>query len=439
MKALLISANQCIDPYPVYPLGMGVMAQVLTDSGVEVVQKDILVHGSSGIQSTLETEVFDLIGISIRNIDTVNSSAGNTTLTGAAFELVKLCRKFSSAKIVLGGAGFTLYPERIMALSGADFGIVGEGEESMRKVLRMLEKGEDGPTLIRSECPVQSPALYDGEILDHYCKKTHIISMQTKRGCPFNCVYCTYPKLEGRSVRQRDTGAICRQIRELKERYPEALFFFVDSIFNDSKGEYKIFLEEMMKQCGKVPFSCFITPEALTAEDIDLLHRAGLVLADIGIDAASDTTLRGMGKNFTFAHALDCVKQMQQLDIGISCSVIVGAPGESYETLEEGIRNLHALEPAVVGVFSGVRIIAGTPLYEIASKRGMIPPEWDGLTPLYFFEEGVEQEKIDERLLAEFKDNKNILYPPDRMNRMLRTIHKIGYLQFRNFLRGDEQ
>ena len=78
-------------------------------------------------------------------------------------------------------------------------------------------------------------------------------------------------------------------------------------------------------------------------------------------------------------------------------------------------------------------------MYEIASKRGMIPPEWDGLTPLYFFEEGVEQEKIDERLLAEFKDNKNILYPPDRMNRMLRTIHKIGYLQFRNFLRGDEQ
>ena len=129
---------------------------------------------------------------------------------------------------------------------------------------------------------------------------------------------------------------------------------------------------------------------------------------------------------------------MQQLDIGISCSVIVGGPGESYNTLEEGIKNLHALEPAIVGVFSGVRIIAGTPLYSIAEKQGIVPVDWDGLTPLYFFESGLEQEKVHQRLLSEFQNNKNILYPPDRMNKMLRTIHKIGYLQFRKFLNGDK-
>ena len=248
MKALLISANQCIDPYPVYPLGMGIIARVLTDSGVEVVQRDILVHGKTGITETLKTNHFDLIGISIRNIDTVNSTVGSTSLTGAAFDLVNLCKTFSDAQIILGGAGFTLYPETIMALSGADFGIIGEGEDAIRKLLVMLKNGKTGPAVIKSECPVQSPALYDAEIFDYYYRKTHIISMQTKRGCPFNCVYCTYPKLEGKTVRQRNINEICKEITDFKERYPDALFFFVDSIFNDSKGEYKYFLKEMIPQ-----------------------------------------------------------------------------------------------------------------------------------------------------------------------------------------------
>lgn len=437
MKVLLISANQCIDPYPVYPLGMGIIARVLTDNGAEVVQKDILVHKMAGIEECLKKDSFDLIGVSIRNIDTVNSVSGDVTFVGAAFDIVKLCRKFSSAPVVLGGAGFTLYPETILELSGADYGIAGEGEGAVLKLLDMIRSGSRTPAVIKSECPVQQPALYDEELLAYYYQKTHIISIQTKRGCPFHCVYCTYPALEGRTVRGRDIGGICAQISEFREKYPDALFFFVDSIFNDSQGEYKIFLKEMMKQCGKVPFSCFITPETLTSEDIDLLYEAGLVLADIGIDATSDTTLRQMGKHFSFEHALKCVRKMQQLDIGLACSVMVGGPGETMETLEEGIANLHALEPAVVGVFSGVRILAGTPLHKVAAERNMIPEGWNGLTPLYFFEKNLEKEAVHRRLLEEFKENRHILYPPDRVNKMLRTIHKIGYLQFREFLRGE--
>ena len=438
MRILLISANQCIDPYPVYPLGMGIIARVLADAGCEVIQKDILVHKMEGIEKTLKESSFDMICISIRNIDTVNSTAGDTVFIGIAFEIIKKCKSLSSAPVVLGGAGFTLYAETILKLSGADYGVVGEGEAAILKILQMIRNGIKTPSLVRSECPVQKGALYDGEILDYYYQKTHIISLQTKRGCPFNCVYCTYPSLEGRTIRERDTESICSQINDFHSRYPDALFFFVDSIFNDRNGEYKHFLGEMKKRCGKIPFSCFITPEGLTLEDIDLLCDAGLVLADIGLDATSDITLHDMGKHFTFDHALKCVKYMLKSDVGLSCSVMVGGPGETYETLEEGIKNLHALEPAFVGIFAGVRIINGTPLYALAQKKGMIPEDWNGLTPLYYFETGLESGRIHERLLQEFRGNKTILYPPDRMNKMLHTIHKIGYLQFREFLRGGE-
>lgn len=433
MRALLISANQCIDPYPVYPLGMSIIARVLTDAGWEVVQRDVLVHKVEGIEKTLQTS-FDLIGISIRNIDTVSSTAGDTTFVGIVFELVEMCRKYSSAPVVLGGSGFTLYPEALMQRSQADYGIAGEGEKGILTLLDMLKKNERKPTVIRAGNSVQRPALYDEEILDFYYQKTHMISMQTKRGCPFNCVYCTYPALEGRVVRGREKNTIFDQISEYHEKYPEALFFFVDSIFNDSQGEYKNFLYEMNKRCGKIPFSCFITPEALTCQDIDLLHESGLVLADVGLDAATDITLRGMGKGFTFDHALKCVRHMQKLNIGLSCSVMFGGPGENGETLEEGIAHLHMLKPAVVGIFAGVRIIEGTPLYKLAGQKKMLPEGWDGLSPCYFFEEGLDRHYVHERLLAEFGNDQHILYPPDRVNKMLRTIHKIGYLQFRDFL-----
>lgn len=437
MKVLLISANQCTDPYPVYPLGMGIIANVLTQKGADVLQRDILVHQLEGIEETLRTVSFDLIGVSIRNIDTVNSAAGDVTLTGIAFAIVKLCKSLSSAPVVLGGAGFTLYPEIIMELSGADFGIVGEGEDAIAELYETLEKGEQPSSpLISSASPVQQPALYDREILEYYYQKTHMVSIQTKRGCPYHCVYCTYPHLEGRTIRERNIDTVCAQISEFRSKYPDALFFFVDSIFNDSSGEYKHFLKKMTEKCGKVPFNCFITPEGLTPEDIELLHGSGLVLADIGIDATSDVTLRGMGKNFSFEHALECVRQMQRLNIGLSCSVMVGGPGETWATLEEGIANLHALAPAIVGIFSGVRIISGTPLYNIALRKGMIPENWNGLSPLYFFEKGLDQKKIHERLLSEFQGNSNILYPPDSMNKMLKRIHKIGYLQFREYLYG---
>ncbi|MBO4303208.1 MAG: cobalamin-dependent protein [Lentisphaeria bacterium] len=434
MKALLISSNQCTDPYPVYPLGMSIIARVLTDAGWEVVQSDILVHGLAGIEKKLEETHFDLIGISIRNIDTVNSTSGSTTFVGIVPELVKLCRAHTKAPIHLGGAGFSLFPEEFLRLSGADFGIVGEGENGIYKLLDMLQKGEKTPKVIREGRSVQKPALYDEEILDYYYRKTHIVSMQTKRGCPFHCVYCTYPALEGRRIRAREQDPIWNQISEYHEKYPDALFFFVDAIFNDRAGEYRTFLREMKRHCGKIPYSCFITPEALTMEDIDLLHETGLALADIGLDATSDATLKGMGKGFSFRQALECVERMRELDIGLSCSVMVGGPGETYETLEEGIANLHKLEPTIVGVFSGVRILSGTPLYAVAQQRNMIPPGWNGLTPLYFFEKGLDENKVHERLFSEFKDNRSILYPPDRMNSLLRKIHKIGYLQFREYM-----
>ena len=438
MKTLLISSNNCVDPYPVYPLGMGVVARAFENCSWQVTQADILVHGLSGIQELLESETYDLIGISIRNIDTVNSAEPHSDMIKIPLEIIKLCRKFSEAPVMLGGAGFSLMPEAIMACSGADFGIVGEGEVSIMQTAAMIERGETPPRLICNRTVEQLPASYDETLLRFYYERTHIISMQTKRGCPFNCVYCTYPALEGNRIRQRPYDEIIDQIEKYHQLYPEAMFFFVDSIFNDPGEEYKRFLQAMFKRCGAVPFCCFITPDNLSDADIDFMVSCGLVMADVGVDATSDVTLKGMGKNFTFAQAHHCVHTLLDRGVGVSCSCMVCGPDENYETLKEGIENLKTLEPAGVGLFSGVRVLPGTVMYDIAKARGMVPADWDGVSSLFFFEEGMEQDKVHEILTEAFKENRFVIYPPDRANRTLRTIHKIGYLNYRKFMRGTE-
>ena len=436
MKILLLSSNRCDDPFLVYPLGMSVIAQALTEAGHCVRQMDVLVSGLTGIEQELQQNTFDLIGISIRNVDLVNSRNQNPNLVQSTRDVAKLCRQYSSAPLCLGGAGFSLLPDAIMKETGADYGIVGEGEDAAVFLAERLRSHEQADRLLSMPCARQRPALYDDTILDFYYKKTHMIPIQTKRGCACKCVYCTYPALEGSKIRYREMDDVINQIDFYHRKYPEAIFSFVDSVFNDPCGQYRIFLDRLFQTCGKVPFDCFTTPWNLKDQDIELLHQCGMVLTDVGLDAGSDTTLKGMGKNFLFSTAEHCVKRMLELGVGVTCSVMIGGPGETYETIKEDIANLSRLEPAVVGIFSGVRILPRTRLYEIAKQRGMIPEDWNGITSLYFWENGLDPEVIHQMLLEAFSQKRTVLYPPDKMNHMLRTIHKIGYLAFREFMYG---
>ena len=75
----------------------------------------------------------------------------------------------------------------------------------MTELIAMLARGgKPESRRIRGCGGVQCGALYQQDIRDYYCRLTHILPVQTKRGCPFHCVYCTYPALEGCFMRLRD-------------------------------------------------------------------------------------------------------------------------------------------------------------------------------------------------------------------------------------------
>ena len=139
---VLISANITCEPFSVYPLGMSTVASDIRKRGHNVIEWDFLVEGKAmdNLLSLVKDEVPDVVGISLRNIDNCNSIT-STSYTEFYREIVSNLRKVTSKPIVLGGAGYSLFPEILLEKVGADYGIAGEGEEVFASLIDDLVFG----------------------------------------------------------------------------------------------------------------------------------------------------------------------------------------------------------------------------------------------------------------------------------------------------------
>lgn len=432
MKVLLIYCNPSPSPYPVYPLGMSVVAHALEKAGHTVLQYDLFSQDFNyeHLQQTIIREMPGVVGISFRNLDNVNVCAEvhyAQHLRGA----VDAIRAVSSAKILLGGAGFSVMPERLMEVTGADYGIRGEAERTIVECIALFEQGEAPASRIMEEStPLNSDnmlsAHYSEELLAAYQKGGCVVPVQTKRGCPHHCVYCTYPLLEGYVVRPRKSEDVIADIRSLTEKGVKQIFF-TDSIFNDSFGHYKRLVAAMAEQGVHLPWTGFFRPDVIEPEVVRQMKATGLTSVELGSDASSDTTLKAMGKHFLFKDIEGAQKGFIDAGITVSHYFMMGGPGETKETVEEGIENILRLQGAASFIFLGIRILPGTPLEKRALAEGVIQPDTDLFMPVYYFSPAIEKTWLDERLLRAFKKNRHVIYPPNAMDSGLAFLHRLGY------------
>ncbi|OGR61672.1 MAG: lipid biosynthesis B12-binding/radical SAM protein [Elusimicrobia bacterium GWA2_69_24] len=432
MKVLLISSNVTLSPYPVYPLGSSMVAAALRDAGHEVLQADLLERGSDLAALAAEVRAFQpgLVGISIRNIDNVNLLREEHYIRSVR-DLVARIRQATDARILLGGAGFSLMPELILKEVGADFGVVGEGE-----VLAVAFAGDAArgvfPTepILRASSRIDGKrigsALYDERILAFYQQSGHIASVQTKRGCPYHCLYCTYPLLEGSALRRRDPQAVVDDILLLRDRHGARYLFFVDSVFNDDEGAYLEVIAEMERREVAIPWTAYFKPGGLDDAVVARMQRTGLAGAELGADAACDATLRGLGKSFTFAEVRETNALLVRHGVAASDFFMFGGPGETPDTVREGIANLVSLQDCVAMIFMGIRILPGTPLARLAIQEGLIQAEQPLLEPAYYLSPAVERGWLERTLTQAFAGVRHCVFPPDVMDSHVAAMHKTG-------------
>src|SRR4249920_852076 len=140
-RVLLVSANRYEVPYPVFPIGLSQISAALREAGHQTCWLDCLADVDS-IEKRLDKLKPEFVGVSLRNIDDV-AFKKRDTLYGNLYSLCERIRRSSPARIVVGGSGFSIFPERLLERSGADFGIQGEGESSFVTLIAALESGSD--------------------------------------------------------------------------------------------------------------------------------------------------------------------------------------------------------------------------------------------------------------------------------------------------------
>lgn len=431
-RILLVSSNINREPYPVYPLGIAIIAAALAEAGHVVEQYDFLASGESeeGFRARIRGFDPDYVCLSLRNLDNCDS-INTAKYPDIARRLVEVVRESTRAPVVIGGPAFSIMPDDLLAYTGADHGIVGEGERLVCDLIKDLEEGKKPPPLLRNDRLLDGAAIpsprYSAELIGFYMAESGMVNLQTKRGCPHGCIYCSYPTLEGSRYRARDPGIVADDMERVKTDYGVDSFFLTDAIFNDAQGHYLAVAEEILRRGLTVRWCCYMRPEGVGRPEIALLKRAGLYAAELGTDAASDATLDSLGKGFAFSDVLEVNRAFVAEKVPCAHFVMFGGPGETPETLADGLSNIRQLEYCLVFAYSGIRILPGTGLYDQAVAEGRIAAGAPLREPVYYHSPRMDVEAMNRSIAASFHGRRDRIFPPSEGQVRLAIMHGFNF------------
>jgi radical SAM superfamily enzyme YgiQ (UPF0313 family) len=445
MRVLLVSPNREVSPDAVFPLGLASVAAVLTSRGLTVKGTDLCFHPDwrAVLEQDLDSFCPDCIGLSIRNLDNVSYPRSIAYLPFVK-EVVQVCRSRSGAPIVLGGSGFTLLPERVLQYLAADYGIVGEGEQALVDLLAGLfpgAPGEGAPAPSGSQ--TAGGVLRRGEPVDvnqqpwpdrklfaaeAYRKRGALANVQTKRGCPFECIYCTYPLIEGRPIRARQPAAVIGEIKALADQGLDYIFF-VDNNFNFPVEHAGAICREIIREKVPIRWTAYVNPGFMTDALGEVMKAAGCGGLEFGLDTASPAQLPRLGKNFSLDQIREAARICRGKEIPCCFSLLLGGPGETPATVEETLAEVEALEPTAVICMTGIRIFPGTRLAQISREEGLLPAGWDPLEPVFYLAAPV-RDTLESRLRAFSENHLNWVFPGlgiDRFPGETLKMHRLGF------------
>jgi len=396
----------------------------------------------AAITSSLDAFSADAVLISIRNIDNVTWPGGRSYLAGVK-EVVDACR--GRALTIVGGSGFSIMPVELLAFLNADYGVAGEGELVLPALLEAIASGDrvagipgvvsPGESAFLPPAPLRSIATPDRTLFDvaSYHRLGGMANLQTKRGCPFSCTYCTYPLLEGAKVRTRPVADIVAEIRTLVDGYGVNYLYFVDDIFN-----YPIpFAEELCTAMAAahlpVNWSAFINPDFLPPRLLDLMLAAGCDALEFGTDSGSPEMLASLRKSFNLGTIRESSKLCRERGVDFAHYILFGGPGETEDTVKETFSLMDELQPTAVIGMTGIRIFPGTELHRRSIAEGIVAENDSLLDPVFYISDAVRDSLCD-LVTSEALQRNNWVVPgleiniSDAMLEMLRQFPVSGPL-----------
>jgi len=424
MKILLISANIYAIPYKVYPLGISYLKTYINEHypDWEIDLYDFNFGDYELFKEKVQGTQYDLIGLSLRNSDDVNFYAKESFLNHYK-QICTIIRENTDTKIVAGGPCVSIFPQEILDFLQVDFVVIGEGEKSIcelakslttpdeiSKIEGVLYKRENGDYNFtpRTNYASHLNVRFDPELANFYLNESGMLNIQTKRGCPYKCIYCTYPIVDGKKVRTLDTKLIVENMKELYTLEKNNYLFFTDSVFNICEDYNEELAHRIIESGIKMKWGAYFAPRNFKKERLELYKKAGLTHIEFGTDSFSDTQLINYKKGFTFEDVKTANTVCNEVGIHHCHFLILGGVGETEVTLDETFKNADLLENTIIFPFIGMRIYPNTELHRIALAEGKVK-EGSLLKPTYYISGDIDVDQLKEKT----KNSKNIWVFPD--------------------------
>ena len=340
-------SNDALYPFPI--LGLTLLASLFPKTyEVKIVNE--------AIEKVDFNADVDLVGIT-----------GLTCVIKRAYTIADRFRA-RGVKVILGGVHPSHLPEE--AKEHADSVFVGEAEGMFEKVLKDFEAGELKPFYKNREwSDLDGMPLPRRDLLSkHY--RPFFKAIETTRGCPNRCEFCSVPIINGKRYRLRPLEEVDRELSMIIKKKGEYLFLADDNV--TAKEDYALGLFDIFRHHG-VKWMGFTTIKIATNEELlKKAQESGCISLFIGFESLLQENLDGVSKRFVEAKELsNWIKTIQDHRIGIHGSFIFGfdgdTPGVFRETVEFVQKNNVELP-----TFSILTPFPGTPLQKRLEEEGRI-------------------------------------------------------------------
>jgi len=374
---------------PYEPLGLMYIGKILKKEGYKIGFLDCTFLSSiNEAKDEIKSSDPKFVGITCK-----------ITQTKYVKEFISFSKKLGITTIV-GGPDPSLRPERYLKL-GADYVIIGEGEETVKELLLCLIKGDD-PSFVRgisfiknSKIIFTAPrpfikdldklgapdrSLIDIERYRNTWLEDHGFAMatvMTSRGCPYSCYFCSNPIAPfGRRYTYRSPKNVVDELEEVIVKYGFDRVWFADDVFTINRERTIALCKEIINRGLKFKWSCLTRADRVDIELLKLMKESGCEEIFYGLESGAQEILDAMNRNMKVETMKKGMLLTKQSGIRIHTFIQVGYPGENYRTLLKTLELMKEIMPDEFS-FTISYPLPGTKLYDLVDFLEDPDSEWD--------------------------------------------------------------
>ncbi len=332
----------------------------------------------------------------------------STLMLGEGLQICAWAHEFG-AKVVVGSAHPSVFPEQMMEHECVDAVVIGEGERPLVNLLTMWQSGlshtiqgahvrnrETGEVYVSNERdPVSNldnlpfPAWHLIDMDAYFDAWGQLDSVQPglrganisgSRGCPWQCAFCasTLHKMFGRKLRQRSPDSIVAELTALKTQYGIEAFWLTDDTFTTNRRYVEAFCDVLERSNLNLVWGCTTRANLIPEYLIERMQQVGLRKVGIGLESATDKIREGIyHKEVSDTEVSETVHALHKFGVQTLLFLMLGAPSETRLDMIKTIRLASSL-PATEASFSLFVPLPGTAVYDKMKADGYVLSEsWE--------------------------------------------------------------